>query len=215
MTMYAVNDSAQSSDETFTVSTHAVVPIGHASSGSDAFCTSNASVKLGVVGNSVKLVTWEHLCKSCISPTFAVSGREHSISLQHWITCKVHKESESEEQPISIIIGRNPERCSCCAFCPTVSGRTGSIVLTCSYLTADSGNQEESEAGGAVQRRHDTHENAEVSEFVREDSSGGRAKDVGEGNGGVDQGRVLDAEPQTSARQVMIHCHKLIIIRGQ
>ena len=83
MAMYAVNDSAHSSDETLTVSAHAVVPVGHASSESDAFCTSSASVKLGVAGNSVILVAWEHLCKSCTSPTFAASGGEHSISLQH------------------------------------------------------------------------------------------------------------------------------------
>ena len=73
--------------------------------------------------------------------------------------------------------------------------------LTRSYLRAHSGNQEESEAGGAVERRHDAHENAEVSEFVREDSGGGRTEDVREGHGGVDQGRVLDTEPQRSARQ--------------
>ena len=68
-------------------------------------------------------------------------------------------------------------------------------------MRAHSGNQEESEAGGAVERRHDAHENAEVSEFVREDSGGGRTEDVREGNCGVDQGRVLDTEPQRSERQ--------------
>ena len=67
-------------------------------------------------------------------------------------------------------------------------------------MRAHSGNQEESEAGGAVERRHDAHENAEVSEFVRKDSSGGRAENVCKGNCGVDQGRVLDAEPQRSER---------------
>ena len=120
MAMYAVNDSAHSSDKTLAVSVHAVVPIGHASSESDAFCTSSASVKLSVAGNSVILVAWEHLCKSCTSPTFAASGGEHSISLQHWITCKVQEESENDVQPIIYLlvptISVATERCSWCPF---------------------------------------------------------------------------------------------------
>ena len=69
------------------------------------------------------------------------------------------------------------------------------------YLRAHSWNQKEGETRGPVERRHEPHESAEVSEFVGQESRGGRAEYVGEGDGGVDEGRVLDAEAQRSAKQ--------------
>ena len=89
----------------------------------------------------------------------------------------------------SLIIKPSP-RCVCNSHLP--------------YLRAHPWNEKESETRGPVERRHEPHECAEVSEFVGQESGGGRAEYVGEGDGRVDEGRVLDAEAQRSARQ---HVH--------
>ena len=62
-------------------------------------------------------------------------------------------------------------------------------------------NGQEEQAGQSVEEGDRRHEDAEVADFVGDDSGDGRADDVDDGHGAVHPSRVLDGKPEVPAQR--------------